>query len=124
MSHETEKYVRELAPEEWLDSSRFATPYDKLPVNIARQQESYRRGLKVGEQAIEVGINYTGAWYATNRDGSFVSSYECIGYHANTRYFWQGVIDSGVKIVVKRWSANDSIRTVIVRKVDAELIAA
>lgn len=123
MSYETEKFVRELTPEQWLDASRFATDHDTLAVNIARQEENYQRGLRTGQNATEVGINYNGAWFASNRDGSFLTSYESIGYHANTRFFWQGVIDSGVRIIVKQLKERVGIKTIVIRECDLDLAA-
>lgn len=88
------------------------TEFDGIPSNKANRTVEYERGLKTGIEATEFHISYSGTWSTTNKNGSSTGSYEKLGYHANTAYFFCGVAASGVKIVDhrdteagKKWNA-------------------
>lgn len=84
----------------------FMTPFDALPSNLAKRGEDYNRGLSVGMQAKCVTLSRTLCWSAVHLDGSIIQSYERIGYHANTAYFFAGLVASGVKI---DWYTEDGL---------------
>ena len=81
---------------------QFKTHFDKMPVNIARRQEARAKGLKTGQDATEFHIAVNSVWSTTNKDGSSTFAYERLGYHANTAYFFQGILESGVEIIDHR----------------------
>lgn len=68
----------------------------------ANRGADYDRGFRVGSEATEFNISYSGTWSTVNKDGSSTGSYEKLGFHANTAYFFCGVVASGVKIVDHR----------------------
>lgn len=92
-----------LAPERYMDWESFETAFDSLPSNQAKAQDAYQKGLDTGKEFDTVFICANGTWGAS-RPNCQVTSCEGIGYHANTRHFWHGVLDSGTKVVVYRYS--------------------
>jgi hypothetical protein len=91
---------RNLPAEAYKDPNNFPTGYDTAD----GATKKYAEGLEIGRRSSEVYISVTGAWGAEGKDGSRTTSYEVIGYHANTAALLRGFIDSGVKIVVYRWN--------------------
>lgn len=85
-----------------IDYRTFVTPFDKWPENVARRDENEARGLTTGNNALEFHIAITGVWSTRNKDGSRTQSYETLGYHANTAYFFKGILASGCKIIDHR----------------------
>lgn len=86
-----------------LSYAELYTPGDKIPENVARRESDYERGLKTGMNAVEFFINPRGVWSTHNKRNEYGNlsstySYERLGYHANTAYFFAGVVASGVKI--------------------------
>lgn len=88
--------------EDFITSTKFGTPFDGMPSNLENREKRYQDGLKVGKDAKAVVVGPTDVWSAQMKDGASLQSYERIGYHANTKAFWQGVLDSGVKVIVYR----------------------
>lgn len=85
-----------------MDHNQFSTSFDSMLSNIVKRQADFNRGLNTGKSAAEFHIGRNGIWSTTNKDGSTTFSYERLGYHANTAYFFQGVLESGVAIVDHR----------------------
>ena len=85
----------------FLDASGFVTAWDG-PHNQEYRKQQYETGRNYGERATMVSSNYNGVWGARLKDGSHVSSYEGIGYHAGTSDLLQGFLDSGALITVYR----------------------
>jgi hypothetical protein len=100
-----------LEPKEYLNWEQFETPFDAAHAH-AYAQEQYRRGFDLGKVSTQVHISANGTWGATqpSKYGEgvcHVSSSEGIGYHACTKDLLHGFIDSGVEIVVYRYSQNE-----------------
>jgi len=89
--------LSELAPEEYLNWQQFGS----------WSEEQYQKGLRIGRESTRVSLSVKGVWGSNGKDGSSCSSYEGIGYHAGTGALMKGFIDSGVPIVVYRWSNLD-----------------
>jgi hypothetical protein len=71
--------------------------------NPAREQQQYQEGLDYSNKAHTVFINYKSVWGADMLDGSMVTSYEGIGYHAHTSSLLRGFLAGPARIVVQRW---------------------
>jgi len=103
----------------YLDWQKFETPFDSMPSNVARQQDRYNEGLETGRNAKEFHLSVRGVWSTENRvdaNGygmSYTSSYEGIGYHANTAHFLHGILDSGCPVIVHRRTDSDTNGTQI-----------
>jgi len=65
-------------------------------------EKQYQKGLDIGRKANLVSISIYGSWTAQMKDGGSMTSYEKIGYHANTAGLLQGFLESGVVIKVYR----------------------
>lgn len=87
----------------------FATPFDTMPENLAKRKVDYDRGMNIGMNAKRVVLDRGLRWEAMNLDGSYTVSYEKLGYHANTAYFYAGLIASGVHI---DWYSDKGLVTV------------
>jgi hypothetical protein len=107
-----------LEPKEYLNWEQFDTFFDDAPFPLdadyiqAYAQEQYQHGLDIGKASHQVHISANGTWGATQPSKfgdnvSHVSSSEGIGYHACTKDLLHGFIDSGVEIVVYRYSQNE-----------------
>lgn len=94
--------IEALPPSAYLTPTTFRTSFDTLPVNVARQTARYEDGLKVSREAREVSISARGTWSATLLTGGHLTSYEGIGYHANTEAFLRGLLAGPAPIVVYR----------------------
>lgn len=101
---------------ETLDASAYLIPdtfrnaYDTLACNVAKREARYQEGIADGNGYSAFFINYKSVWYASGKDGSQISSYEGIGYHATTADFYRGILDSGCPVFVQRsgvWSYID-----------------
>jgi len=97
-----------LAPEKYLDWEFFVTDFDAMPVNRARAQEAYEKGLETGRENEVVFVTGRGTWGAKRPDCQ-TTSYEGIGYHANTAHFWHGVLDSGCRVEVYRYRTTEPV---------------
>lgn len=91
----------------FLAPDNFVTDWDTI--NPHRANEQYESGLKVGKDAKAVCICANGTWAADMRDGSSLTSYEGIGYHAHTSSLLKGFLDSGAKIIVYRKDGNHKV---------------
>jgi hypothetical protein len=101
-----------LKPFDYLDHANVVSEFDKVPAlpGTPSPKEQYKKGLDVGQNAIEVFVNANGAWGSINNDASQTTSYEVIGYHRNTSEFWRGILDSGCKIIVyDRWTYEPTV---------------
>jgi len=70
--------------------------------NTSGDDQQYTKGLDIGRKANLVSISIYGSWTAQMKDGGSMTSYEKIGYHANTADLLRGFIDSAVPIKVYR----------------------
>jgi hypothetical protein len=89
--------LERLKPEEYLNWRNFDTPFDTINGGV----DSYWRGIKQGRETPVITIAINGTWGATGNNTS-ITSYEGIGYHANTSSLLRGFLDSGARIEVYR----------------------
>ncbi len=109
--------------ESFLDASTLRNSFDGFASNVARADQRYRDGLKVGAEANEVHVSINDVWGADCKNGGALSSYERLGYHAGTADFWRGVLDSGCAICVYRVDGNNKIVGHNLRALAARLAA-
>lgn len=105
-----------LPPEAFLDPSGFRTSYDDNPANVAngRAAAQYATGLQHATEYPRVGISASGTWFASDGpDGSHVTTYEGIGYHANTADLLRGLLAGTAEVVVYRHGYGVTSTTVI-----------
>lgn len=88
------------SPSDYLNPELFITGYDLL--NKHRPASQYKTGLTIGLEAKTIGISANGCWFAAMKDNSLMTSYEVIGYHANTCELLKGFLDSGCRFIVYR----------------------
>jgi len=86
-----------------MNASTLATPFD-TPAGSAAQ---YAKGLEIGRAALAVHIAVNGTWSADMRtdrpsERRSISSYEKLGYHADTAALLRGFVESGCQIVDHR----------------------
>jgi len=100
----------------FLNASAFHTAFDG---GVDRGAEKYRETFELckGFKAFHIGAY--GTWSADCKDGSFMSSYEGIGYHAYTAYLLQAVLDSDCAFFVHRLE-NGGIVTYDMRAMQAD----
>jgi hypothetical protein len=91
------------APEKFLDPDNFKTETDHFPKE-GYAQEQFRKGQKIANESVEVGISAGGTWYAVGKNGSQVTSYEGIGYHSTTSDLLRGFLSGTARIVVNRYT--------------------
>lgn len=96
--------LEKLPVEVYLKPSNFVTEYDKLSCNVARQEQRRQAGLENGKSYAYVFINARSVWGASGLDGSSTTSYEGIGYHANTASWYAGILASNCPVFVQRRS--------------------
>lgn len=91
---------------------RFVTGFDTLE----RGAKQFNKGMEIGKQAYEINIAINDTWSARIKrvkrlspsndeveyEESTLSSYEKLGYHANTCDLLKGFISSGCKLIVHR----------------------
>lgn len=80
----------------FLNPDNFASSFD----NQARSDEQYQKGLEVGKNYEVITISFKGVWGA--QTPGTLTSYEGIGYHANTAALLRGFLDSGKPVLVYR----------------------
>jgi len=67
-------------------------------LDIAKKRYDEGLNLKLNHPSINyITIARNGVWSASG-DGIFTSSYEKIGYHTGSNSFYEGLLDSGIKI--------------------------
>lgn len=93
--------LTEMTPEMFLNAENLKSEMDGWSKPEYAQQQ-YEKGLETGKQANYVSVAVNNVWSAGMKSGGHLSSYEKLGYHGRTWNFWQGVLDSGCKIVVYR----------------------
>lgn len=98
---------------DFLNPDNFVTSYDSLSYTNAAQQ--YIKGLMAREHYKNVFISANGTWGAHTHTGGLVTSYEGIGYHANTADLLRGWLDSGIPIVVYRNSKDGDTEKFIIK---------
>ena len=98
-----------LPAEAFLTPERFSTVND----TVAGASKQYAEGLRVGAECETIHLSTGGTWGATMKNGASLTSYEGIGYHANTAALWRGFLDSGAKIVVHRYINGKLTSTVL-----------
>lgn len=85
---------------DFLKPENFITKWDNI--NPILGQRQYEKGLRAREEYKQIFIGDGGTWGAHTKTGGLVTSYEGIGYHANTCDLLRGFLDSGIPIVVYR----------------------
>lgn len=90
----------DMSASDYLNPQLFTTGFDDASPYGADEQ--YRKGLAIGSASEEVVIAVNSTWSARGLDGSSTTSYEKIGFHANTADLLRGFIDSGCQIRVWR----------------------
>jgi hypothetical protein len=85
----------------FLNPELFRTPSD----NPVYGEEQFREGKATADAWEVVSIGISGVWGAS-REGSSLTSYERIGYHANTADLLRGFLAGSARVVVYRWSAD------------------
>lgn len=102
-----------------LPAKAFLLPNNFVLSSDARQQEycreQYKTGLQAGKDAKMIFITYGSTWAATMKSGSYLTSYEGIGYHAGTADLLRGFLDSGCPIVVHRLWGPDAKQSVLIK---------
>jgi hypothetical protein len=98
--------LERLPAEAYLNPDNFRTEYDGRV--LGKAEEQYQAGLEYGRNATRISLSYKGVWGASMKNGAMVSSYEGIGYHAETAALLKGFLDSGCAIVVYRSSDSPS----------------
>lgn len=105
--------LQALPPEAYLTPETFRTSWDGMASNVAARDARYRDGLKVSREATEVYITARGTWSAKLGDNGSLTSYEGIGYHANTEPFLRGLLDGPAPLIVFRSTPEGISRTEI-----------
>lgn len=99
----TSAQIQALKPVAYLHATNFRTALDRVDGFAKRFQE----GLSTGARFAELGISTNGAWYASGP--GVLTSYEIIGYHADSAAFWAGVLKSRCRLAVYR----DGVKSII-----------
>lgn len=105
---------------DYLVPANFVTGWDADGATMqdgrSRQEyadSQYATGLDYGRQCRGGGYILihldNGRWLAQLTRGAFVSSYECIGLHANTAELLRGFLDSGCEIRVYELSDHHQV---------------
>lgn len=104
--------LSQLKPTEFLNWKQFETSFDAMNnISEDRDNKQYDHGLEIGNEFDYVTISRTSVWSAgMNAGGKSVTSYEGIGYHANTTMLMKGFIDSGCDIYVYRDSLGKRVK--------------
>lgn len=95
--------MADIAPHDYLNTDSLVTFFDGMGTNSGLAAKQYHEGKLIGMLCDHVSIGYNGCWSATMKDGSHLSSYEKIGYHACTADLMRGFIESGCAIFVYRF---------------------
>lgn len=95
-------FAETCSAESFLNPDLFRTEFD----NPAHGEEQYRNGLRIGNECEVISIGISGVWGGTPKTGGSLSSYERIGYHANTADLLRGFLASGARVHVYRWKAD------------------
>lgn len=107
--------LTKLPPEAYLGWENFVTEHDAANIHAGVGVAQYQKGLDFGREAIAEGghifISANGCWGSTGK--GLRTSYEGIGYHANTADLLHGFLDSGAVIIVHRYTDPDSDGTKI-----------
>jgi len=93
--------INKLSPNEYLNWEKFKTEHE-IGSNIDIVDKAYKEGLKYSEQADAIFIGENGVWSADLKGGSYVSSYEVIGYHACSAWKLKGFLDGPASLIVYR----------------------
>lgn len=104
--------IEKLPAESYLNPELFRTEWDTLPANTGKgySDQQYQTGLLVGRESEYVTISARGTWGAVGKRGSVTTSYEGIGYHACTADLLRGFLDSGVSIIVYRYTNLEGVK--------------
>lgn len=108
----TYQELNAMEPEIFLNPDNFKTSMDHLPPT-GYAEEQFQKGLKVSNESIAVGISINGTWWAEYKDGSYLSSYEGIGYHSCTCELLRGLLAGTAKFIVMRFNDKGLTETCI-----------
>lgn len=87
-----------MKPEAFLSGTNFRTKFD----NPEMQLVLYNHGLKTGNESLVIFVSERNVWSACKKDNTIQMSSDRLGHHPNLQYFWQGILDSNVKLIVWR----------------------
>lgn len=98
--------LNSMSPESFLNPESFVTPLDSMSIGVTQ----FQKGLEESRRALTVFICANGTWASElkpERVGNstvtgHVTSYEGIGYHANTAELLRGFLAGPAPIVVAR----------------------
>lgn len=93
--------VRELRVQDFLSASNFSHRDD------GRSLVPFFRGLEIGRSADIIIIAVNGSWRANMQDGTTGAGPERLGVTPNSRWLYQGFLDSKVTIRVLRDEAGE-----------------
>jgi hypothetical protein len=107
--------------ESFLTPDLFVTENDGCPRpqrgRASFAAEQYAVGLDAAQTFEEVGISANGTWYASSSSGEgsnrSLTSYEGIGYHADTASLLAGLLAGRARFVVYRATPEGVTRTVL-----------
>lgn len=99
-----------LPAEAFLHPENFDTQFDAFGGEDGAILQ-YETGLRYANEYEEVGISANGTWYAEQKiigkyKGGLMTSYEGIGYHANTAALLRGLLAGKARFVVRRYDAD------------------
>lgn len=106
--------LSKLKAEDYLNPNNFKTEFDRI--NPRRSQEQYETGLRWSNSAEEIHLNFQGIWSAKMKDGSFITSYEGIGYHGNTAELLKGFLEGIAPLIVHRQTENGTIEAIKIKE--------
>jgi len=82
--------------EDFLHPANFITALDTMPVANSTDVGGLASSM------LDVTIAINDVWSGVQKDGGHVSSYERIGYHANTAARWNNFLESTATITIYR----------------------
>jgi hypothetical protein len=86
---------------DFLNPELFKTAFDAATIADKQYETGLATGREVRSNGGQVTIGQNDVWGAHHGNTS-ISSYEKLGYHANTADLLRGFLDSGVEIIVYR----------------------
>lgn len=101
---------------ETITPEMFLRPIDHLKTGFpldgdrAKQVENFKRGFLTGRRAEHVFVAVNNVWSAKTKDGGHLQSYEKLGYHAGTAWFFLGVLKSGCPVTIYRRDKKEGVR--------------
>jgi hypothetical protein len=92
--------------DDFRNADNFRTGYD----TDAGSKDAYAKGRRIGMQSKSVTIALNDTWSADGKTGGILTSYQRLGYHADTAALLRGLLDSGVMLAVYRDTGRAIVR--------------